>query len=152
MKPKWLGNRITQADKTAMTKLLLNIDTVNKSSIKYILDIEEQLLAKNRSLYPLAIIVCVSTHYQVSVSDILGKTRMDEKARRARKIIFYLIDHKTAGIVNRVDIARIMNRGQSSSSISYAVASVSDCLLGNCGGIKDDIAKINDRLCASGFN
>lgn len=146
LRKRRLKSYITQSDKSVMTDLLRCRDSVNRNHFDSILAIENFLLLKGKSLYPLKIILEVSKFYDISVFDLIGKTRRDEKARKARKIMIYMLDFKAAGLITHSDIARIMNRKPSSSTIGYAIKSVTDTLSGNCGDLRDDIVTINEKL------
>lgn len=137
---------IPQFDKMVMTKLLFCDDPINETNFKSILDIENLLLIGKKSLYPLEIVLGVSRYYQISVFDIIGKVRRDEKVRKARKVMIYMLDFKASDLINHSDIARIMKRTPSSTTINYAIKSVVNCLPDNRGGLKADIVAINKNL------
>ena len=146
MKRRRLKSYITQSDKAVMTTLLFCKDPLNETHFSSILDIENELLIRGKSLYPLMIILKVSKYYGISVFDLVGKVRRDEKARKARKVMIYLLDFKASGLITHSDIARIMNRKPSSSTVNYAIKSVADSLPNNRGGLKGDIIAINKNL------
>ena len=146
MRRKRLKSYITQSDKAVMTTLLFSKDPLNEAHFSSILDIENELLVRGRSLYPLEVILKVSKYYGISVFDLVGKVRRDEKARKARKVMIYLLDFKAAGLITHSDIAKIMDRKPSSSTINYAIKSVANSLRDNRGGLREDIIEINKNL------
>jgi len=140
---------ITEFDKSVMEKWLLKENIVTQGQFDIICKIENYLLAMGKTLYPLDIILEVSRFYKVSIRDMVGRKRRDEKARKARKVAIYMIDNEAAGLVNYVDIARIMGRGASSSTVANAIEYSTDCLRNKLDNLQNDIPNIYECLIKS---
>ena len=134
---------VVDSDK-AVLEILMKGGRLVSSQLDQICQIENYLLANGRSLHPVLIFLGVSEFYDISIHDMVGLRRADEKARKARRVAIFMISRESDGLISIADIAAIMKC--SKSAVGYAIKRGVSCYNEDLDGLRGDVKQIRDLM------